>query len=180
MRGYITWTSYIIFRLTRHVDSNIRYIHQNTTSSVLVWGPCTKTQPLFWCQREVWINVMCHPVVCKVQCRGHFVINLWPTEHRGNMFCLYSEHMTHVISCTSVCYHFYPTFNQGSGCRTTWASTRCCTASTISTPPSPSTTWPARPSRGTPCGTSPRDLTYMTSAKYLDFWTPPVPLVRIW
>ena len=36
--------------------------HQNK-SSVLVWGPCTKTQPLFWCQREVLTNVMCHPVV---------------------------------------------------------------------------------------------------------------------
>ena len=31
-------------------------------SYVLVWGPCTKTQPLFWCQWEVWTNVMCHPV----------------------------------------------------------------------------------------------------------------------
>ena len=26
------------------------------------WLPCTETQLLFWCQREVWISVMCHPV----------------------------------------------------------------------------------------------------------------------
>ena len=30
--------------------------HQNKIS-VLAWGPCTKAQPLFWCQREVGENV---------------------------------------------------------------------------------------------------------------------------
>ena len=33
--------------------------HQNNS---LVWGPCTKMQPLFWCQREVWQNPNGHPV----------------------------------------------------------------------------------------------------------------------
>ena len=31
-------------------------------SSVLVWGPCTKTQLLFWSQREVCHNLSCRPV----------------------------------------------------------------------------------------------------------------------
>ena len=35
--------------------------HQNK-SSVLVWGPCTKTELLFWCQREIWHNLNGHPV----------------------------------------------------------------------------------------------------------------------
>ena len=39
------------------VDSNRR--------SVLVWGPCIKTQLLLWCQRDVWINLNGHPVFCK-------------------------------------------------------------------------------------------------------------------
>ena len=30
-------------------------------------------QPLFWCQREVWINVMCHPVV-SYACRPDIAI----------------------------------------------------------------------------------------------------------
>ena len=34
--------------------------HQNK-SSVLVWGPCTKTQLMFWCQWEVWHNLNGHP-----------------------------------------------------------------------------------------------------------------------
>ena len=35
--------------------------HQNK-SSVLVWSPCTKTQPLLWSQREFWNNLNGHPV----------------------------------------------------------------------------------------------------------------------
>ena len=31
-------------------------------NSVLVWGPCTRTQPLFWGQREVCHNPNGHPV----------------------------------------------------------------------------------------------------------------------
>ena len=31
-------------------------------SSVLVWSPCTITQPLFWSQKEVWHNLNGHPV----------------------------------------------------------------------------------------------------------------------
>ena len=30
---------------------------------ILVHWPHTKTELLFWCQREVWTNVMCHPVL---------------------------------------------------------------------------------------------------------------------
>ena len=37
--------------------------HQNK-SSVLVWGPCTQTQPLFWCKQEVWINLNGHTLHC--------------------------------------------------------------------------------------------------------------------
>ena len=35
--------------------------HQNK-SSVLVHGLLNKMEVLFWCQQEVWINEMCHPV----------------------------------------------------------------------------------------------------------------------
>ena len=31
-------------------------------SSILAWGPCIKTQPLFWCQQEFGNNVNGHPV----------------------------------------------------------------------------------------------------------------------
>ena len=37
--------------------------HQNK-SSVLIWGAYTKTQHLFWCQREVCHNLNGHPVLC--------------------------------------------------------------------------------------------------------------------
>ena len=42
-------------------------------SSLLVWGPCTKMQPLFWCQREVGNNVNDHPALqfgTKILCGG--------------------------------------------------------------------------------------------------------------
>ena len=40
-----------IYRVTHHIVPNLPW-HQNK-SCILVWGPCTKTQLLFWCQREV-------------------------------------------------------------------------------------------------------------------------------
>ena len=38
-------------------------INTKNRSSVLVWGPCTKTQHLLWCQREVCHNLNGHPVL---------------------------------------------------------------------------------------------------------------------
>ena len=38
--------------------------HQNK-GCILVHGSHTKTELLFWCQREVWINVMRHPVLSR-------------------------------------------------------------------------------------------------------------------
>ena len=35
--------------------------HQNKSSD-LVWGPCTKTQLLFWCQQDICHNLYGHPV----------------------------------------------------------------------------------------------------------------------
>ena len=35
---------------------------QQNKRSVLVWRPCTKREPLFWCQPEVWINLNGDPV----------------------------------------------------------------------------------------------------------------------
>ena len=73
-------------------------------SSVLVWGPCTtKTQPLFWCQRKVWINLNGHPVEWTVRSltmfnwgKGHKSKNTgiwkrWVIAHRVNNNTKWSE-----------------------------------------------------------------------------------------
>ena len=50
-------------------------------SYVLVLGPCNKTQLLFWCQHEVWINVMCHPVDWVIFCFTLYIVgNLLPSS----------------------------------------------------------------------------------------------------
>ena len=44
--------------------------HENK-SCISIYGPHIKTELLFWCQREVWINVMCHPVLTAAcQCKN--------------------------------------------------------------------------------------------------------------
>ena len=53
------------------LDQTSRW-HENK-GSVLVWGPCTKTQPLFWRQREVlfWHDVSpCRPESPRRDCLG--------------------------------------------------------------------------------------------------------------
>ena len=53
-----------LYRVTHHVESNL--LLTSKQKFLLVWGPCSKTQLLFWCQREVCINVICHPVHIEV------------------------------------------------------------------------------------------------------------------
>ena len=56
--------------------------HQNK-NYVSVWGPCTKTQHLFRCQRKVWNNL-----------NGHPVVNFKLVKHYSHL----SDYCIHIIS----------------------------------------------------------------------------------
>ena len=93
--------------------------HQNT-SSVLVWGSCTKTELLLWCQREVCHNLIGHPVllhlavgaikaILQKMYRNHMAsLNLfnWNSAPLRGLLNLDIYKVCHsAISCSRSCYY---------------------------------------------------------------------------